>query len=89
MMTIEGALKAVEEKEPELTVLRGTECINWFKFFMVNKKGEGIGNGYTYAVNKKTGECGWKSMFADEKFMNDIPIKDFSIDEIKTLLTRI
>lgn len=74
-MKLEEAIALAKKKNPELTPISGMECKNWFKFAMVNKKGEAIGNGCTYAVNKNTGECGWKSLFADKKFINDPMIK--------------
>lgn len=74
-MTLEEAIAIAKKKDPNLIPISGVECKNWFKFSMATKKREAIGNGCTYAVNKKTGECGWKSLFVDEEFMNDPMIK--------------
>lgn len=74
-MTLQEAIAIARKKDPDLVPISGAECKNWFKFSMVTRKGEAIGNGCTYAVNKKTGECGWKSLFADMKFVRDPIIK--------------
>ena len=74
-MTLEEAIAIARKKNPELVPISGAECKNWFKFAMANKKGEAIGNSCTYAVDKKTGECGWKSLFSDKKFVKDPIVK--------------
>lgn len=77
-MTLNEAIALAKKKNPDLVPISGMECKNWFKFSMVSKKRrEAIGNGCTYAVNKRTGECGWKSIFGDKEFVEDPIVKIF------------
>ena len=82
MVTINDAIALAAKNDPDLIPHMCTEYDELFCFFMANKKNEAIGNGCTYVVNKNTGECGWKSMFADKAFRNAIPIKIYSEEEI-------
>lgn len=85
-MNINEAIRLARKKDPNLTPLMCMETKNWFKISMGNKSGEAIGNGCTYAVDKKTGECGWKSMFADEDFFNDQLVRIYENEEIKKVI---
>ena len=63
-MDIYKALSIAENKEKEYIAISAGETSNWFKFHMVLRESkEGIGNGCSLVVSKKSGECGWKPMF--------------------------
>lgn len=84
-MTIETAISIAKKKDPTLKPLTCTETKKWFKFLMGDSNGEALANGCTYAVNKETGECGWKSCFTDNNFIWDPLVKIYEPRELKKL----
>lgn len=65
-MEIRKALEIAETEEKDLIAISAGETSNWFKFNMILKKSkEGLGNGCSLAVNKKTGKCEWKPVFVN------------------------
>ena len=81
-MTLGTAIAKVYKDFDTIRIVDGVETRNWFKFFVTDATGNLIGNSSTMAVNKKTGEVGWKYIM-DPLFSNDEIIMIYDNEDIK------
>lgn len=85
MLTLKDAIKIVNEKEPRMKIVSGTEYENAFTFGLDLKMGGGLVNSSFFAVWKDGSRAEWVSIFDRFKLFGFDIINSFEAEDLKDI----